>query len=344
MDTTFGLNDIIAYESGLYVEDDIRLSENFKLNIGTHFSSFQFDQSNYISVQPRLSLNFRLPKNYAIKGSFATMRQYVQFLTNESIGLPWDQWLPTTDKVVPQDSWQIALGLAKTFKDQYEFSIETYYKNMDNIISYEEGASLFNVEPWEELVTQGDGKSYGAEFFLQKKKGKLSGWIGYTLSWSYRRFDNKNFGEWYPYKYDRRNDVSVVAIYKLKDNIHFSGTWVYGTGNAYTFAESQIPIVDISENGNVSTSWVEYYDSFNNKRMAPYHRLDLNVDFIRERKKMTHIWSIGAYNAYSRKNPFFLNLEDDYVINPDGTEEVKKVLRQYSLFPIIPSVSYRFEF
>lgn len=344
IDTSFGQDEILAYENGMYIEDDIRLHPDLKINAGIHFSSFLYGNTNYTSFQPRLSLNYRLPGDMALKISYANMRQYVQFLTNESIGLPWDQWLPTTDRIVPQDSWQAAVGIAKTFRNTYEFSFEAYYKEMNNIISYEEGASLFSIEPWENLITQGEGKSYGGEFFIQKKKGKLSGWIGYTLSWSFRRFDNKNFGEWFPYKYDRRNDVSVVLIYELRDNLQLSGTWVYGTGNAYTFPESQIPILYVSENGQIYSEWVDYYDSFNNKRMAAYHRLDVNVDYIRRGKKMTHIWSFGAYNAYSRKNPFFLNLEEDYIEQPDGSYEIKKVLRQYSLFPIIPSISYRFEF
>ena len=269
------------------------------------------------------------------------MQQYIQYLTNESLGLPWDQWLPTTDRVGPQRSWQAAAGFAKTFSGGYDVSIEAYYKKMDNITAYAEGASLFNLDDWQDQVVKGEGRSYGAEFFVQKKTGKLSGWIGYTLSWSDRRFDDKNFGEWYPFTFDRRHDVSVVAIYELTDRISLSGTWVYGTGRAYTLATSPY-LVDYMETfGFPSANVVDANTERNNYRLAPYHRLDVNADFTWGKKRLQHKLSVGAYNAYSRKNPFFLNIEEDF--DPQLGES-KKILRQYSLFPIIPSIAYSFSF
>jgi len=343
IDTTFGQTLVDAIEFNTFLEDDWKISSNLKINGGIHISGFQLKEQSYSSIQPRISVRQLLPGKVALKASYATMRQYTQYLTNENIGLPWDQWLPTTESVKPQDSWQVAVGFAKTLDQGYEVSLEGYYKEMDNLVSYAEGASFFSIEPWEDLVTQGEGRSYGAELFVQKKEGKLTGWLGYTLSWSDRRFDDKNFGEWYSYKYDRRHDLSLVGIYEFSDRINFSATWVYGTGNAVTFAESRIPL--LSQNGfGDYVSTVELFKERNNFRQEAYHRLDFNVDFIKQKKRHKRIWSFGAYNAYSRKNPFLLQLEDDFIQDAEGNVEVKTVLKQYSLFPIIPSISYRFEF
>jgi len=343
IDTTFGQILVDAVEYNTFIEDDFKITPTLKLNAGLHFSGFSLEDQAYTSLQPRISIRQLLPGKVALKGSFATMRQYTQFLTNENIGLPWDQWLPTTKDVLPQDSWQVALGAAKTLSGGFEVSLEAYYKEMKNLISYEEGASLFSIEPWEELVTQGEGRSYGAELFVQKKTGRFTGWLGYTLSWSERRFDDKNFGEWYPFKFDRRHDISLVGIYELSENVNLAATWVYGTGNAVTFAESRVPIL-VQGGFGEGVGDIELFKSRNNFRQQAYHRLDVNAEFIKQKKRYKRIWSVGAYNAYSRKNPFFLNLESDFVENPDGSFEEKLVLKQYSLFPIIPSVSYRFEF
>lgn len=343
LDTTFGQPKVNAIEYNLFVEDDYKMTDYLKVNAGLHFSGFSLENTNYTSLQPRISANFRLPNSYALKASFATMRQYVQYLTNENLGLPSDQWLPTTERIKPQDSWQVALGLAKTFRDQYEFSIETYYKEMKNLIGYQEGASLFNLGDWQDQVTQGQGNSYGVEFFVQKKKGRLTGWLGYTLSWSNRQFDDKNFGEWYPFKFDRRHDVSIVGIYELTKRISFAATWVYGTGNAITFAESVVPSVTDTEYGTRSV-FIENFKNRNDFRMGDYHRLDVGFDFTRQRKRYKRTWSIGAYNAYSRRNPFFLQPTTKYVENPDGSYTSEQVLRQYSLFPIIPSISLKIDF
>ncbi len=343
VDTVLGQRTIDAIEYNAFIEDDFKITPKLKINAGLHFSGFDVNDVHFTSLQPRLSIRQLFKNDLALKASFATMRQYVQFLTNENIGLPWDQWLPTTERVIPQDAWQAALGFAKTIDNKYELSVEAYYKEMQNLIAYKEGASLFTLENWEDQVSQGEGESYGAEFFVQKKKGRLTGWLGYTLSWSNRRFDDRNIGEWYPYKFDRRHDVSIVAVYELYKDCNVSATWVYGTGNAITFAESRIPVLDLGIFG-YDVDPVDIYKSRNNKRMGAYHRLDVNIDFIKQKKKYKRIWSIGAYNAYSRKNPFFLNLETDRVLQDDGSSRSETVLRQYSLFPIIPSISYRFEF
>jgi hypothetical protein len=353
IDTTLGQSDVNSWEMAAYVEDDMKIGNFLKLNLGLHYSLYFVDDQNYQSIQPRVSANFRLPGDIALKASYATMQQYLQFLTSESIGLPWDQWLPTTSKIKPQQSWQAAIGLAKTFRDKYEVSIEGYYKEMQNVTAFKEGSGQFSLLPWEELITQGQGKSYGGEIFLQKKTGRFTGWLGYTLSWTTRQFDDKNGGKWYPYKYDRRHDISVVASYKILDNLDISATWVYGTGNSYTLANSSFysyyypelpynPELEII--GPYYFSDSQTFKDRNAFRMPAYHRFDIGLDFHINRKKHKSTWSLGAYNAYNRSNPFFLNLETEYRYNDEGEQVLQSVLKQYSLFPIIPSIAYRIEF
>jgi hypothetical protein len=355
IDTTLGQADVNAWEFNAYVEDDMKIGDFLKLNLGLHYSLYSVDDVNYQSLQPRVSANLRLPGDIALKASFANMQQYLQFLTTESIGLPWDQWLPTTVNVKPQESWQTALGLAKTFYDKYEISIEAYYKEMDNVTAFKEGAGQFDLKPWEDLVTQGQGKSYGGELFLQKKTGRFSGWLGYTLSWTTRQFDDKNGGNWYPYKYDRRHDISIVGSYQILKNLDFSATWVYGTGNAYSLANStffsyyypELPYENASELPGYSPYSFSVSQSFKNRnefRMPAYHRLDLGLNWHFNRKKYKSTLSFGAYNAYNRSNPFFLNLETQYYEDENGIFQKSTTLKQYSIFPIIPSVAYRIEF
>jgi hypothetical protein len=182
------------------------------------------------------------------------------------------------------------------------------------------------------------------ELFVNKKKGKWTGWLGYTLAWSWRQFDDLNFGKKFHYKYDRRHDISLVSVYEINDHIHLSGTWVYGTGNCYTLATSvYYGFYPSGYEEEHLTTEVNYYEQRNNYRMRPYHRLDLGIDFIRQRKYYTRKWSVGAYNVYSRKNPFFMNIESIHYYE-DGELAVKKVMAQYSLFPFIPYFSLNFKF
>lgn len=345
IDTTLGQSNVNAQEFSAYVEDDMKLGDNLKLNAGLHLSAFKLKDKTYPSIQPRLNVRYMLPGNVALKGSFAMMRQYVQLLTNEGIGLPTDLWLPSTKRVKPQDSWQLGLGLAKTFGGQYEVTLEGYYKEMTNLVAYKEGASFITLNNWEDDVTQGDGKSYGAEFFVQKKKGRLTGWVGYTLSWSWRTFPDINLGERYPFKYDRRHDLSIVASYEFNDRINIAGTWIYGTGNAVTLANSQyesvFPGVNFPQTSSSGTFNTDFYKNRNNFRMNAYHRMDIGINFVKKKKRHTRTWSFGAYNTYNQNNPFFLFTGNEY---NSSTGESKTVLKQASLFPIIPYFNYSFEF
>ena len=184
------------------------------------------------------------------------------------------------------------------------------------------------------IETGGKGESYGLELFLQKKTGRTTGWIGYTLSWTNRQFENINFGEWYPYKYDRRHDFAIVLSHKINDTWDISTTWTYGTGNAITFPQAMY--LGQPNNQYNTIDLVESYGERNSTRLNPYHRLDIGVSHHKQKKYYERIISFGAYNAYNRKNPFFAYLSYD--------ENGDRVAKQVSLFPIIPSISLRYKF
>ena len=340
IDTTFNGSNTKGWEYFAYAEDDFKISNRFKANIGVHASAFSVEGKTYWSVQPRLSARLLLAKKWSAKASFVTMTQYLHLLTNSGVGLPTDLWVSPTEKIKPQQSWQGALGIAHTFKDQFEVSLEGYYKKMDNLITYKEGSSfLVSSESWEDKVAVGQGWSYGGELFIQKKKGKTTGWLGYTLAWSSRQFDELNQGKKYPFKYDRRHDLSLAVMHKVSDRIELSAAWIYGTGNAVSLPISEFDVNDDVGSGSfpyISTAAVNYGEK-NSFRMRAYHRLDLGMNIHKKTKWGEQYFNISVYNAYSRRNPFFITREY-------SEKQGKEVFKEVSLFPIIPSFSYNFKF
>jgi hypothetical protein len=342
LDTTLNFSgNTIADELYFYLEDNFKINNRLKANLGIHLGYYNTDRSNSIfknniSFQPRASVRYLINDKWSVKGSYAEMTQNIHLLSNSSIGFPSDIWVPATDTVPSQRSKQWAGNISTEFGNgEYELSLEGYYKTMSNLITYKAGYSnLSSTESWENSVeTGGIGESYGLELFLQKKKGRTTGWIGYTLSWTNRKFDNINFGEWYPYKFDRRHDFSLVFSHKFNEKWDAGLTWVYGTGNAITFP--QAIYLGTPNNGNDVIDVVESYGTRNSTRLDAYHRLDLGFNKTVKKKRITKILSFGAYNAYSRKNPFFA-----YLTYEGGN----RVAKQVSLFPVIPSISYRIKF
>jgi len=333
VDTTFGNHKVYTNEVYTYLEDDITFGK-LKVNAGVHASGFYVKEKFYYNIEPRLSLRYLIKPNWSVKGAFSMMSQYIHLLANSNIGLPTDLWLPVTDTIKPQKSIQYALGTVYNLNKGIEISIEGFYKQMDNLIAYKEGASfLLANDEWQEKIEIGQGWSYGAEFLIRKTTGKTTGWIGYTLSWSNRQFENISFGEVYPYKYDRRHDISVVVSHKISEKVDMGFSWVYGTGYAVTLATERY--------SSMFGGDIEYYQHRNDFRMPNYHRFDFNVNFHKEKKWGKRTWSVGAYNVYNRQNPFFLFYSYEYDFNGNNSQ---KVLKQASLFPIIPYVSYSFKF
>ena len=345
-------------ESGFYAEDIWQPHPNLKINAGVRISSFIVEKKQYLFPEPRLTAAWHFRNDIALKGSYSLMNQYIHMLSNTGVGLPTDLWVPATDKIKPQRSQQVALGIVKDFeKKDFSISLETYYKTMDNVLAYKEGSSFIILDDvksaaqqnWENKVTVGRSWSYGVEFLLQKNTGRLTGWIGYTLSWTPMQFDSLNFGKKFYSRYDRRHDISVVAFYKLSHKITLTGTWVYGTGNAISlpsatyFAYSDYDVLGSrGRNANIIgySSGVGFdYGQKNNFRMAPYHRLDLGIQFKKEKKWGERTWEISVYNVYNRMNPYYYYLGYEYSNNKSYG-----VIKQVTLFPIIPSFSYNIKF
>ena len=330
-----------------YIEDDIQVTRRLKSNIGAHFSGMMVNGRHYTSIQPRVSISFLLRPNLSIKASYGTMQQYLHLLSNSGINLPTDLWVAATDRIKPQEAWQAAGGLHFALPSGgYELSLEGYYKGMKNLIEFRPGATFLDTNKnWQDKVESGEGWSYGTEFFLQKKTGRTTGWVGYTLSWTERQFDKLNGGQTFPYRYDRRHDISVVATHKLKQNLDIGMTWVYGTGNAVTLTTARFKEAQLAANQFYFGDALRTYGGRNSFRMGAYHRFDIAFNWHKERafysKKGESTLSVGIYNVYNRKNPFFIysTVEGD----PD-TRTLRNVYRQVSLFPIIPSISYTFHF
>lgn len=341
---------IEAWESGIYVEDDWMITNRLKANLGVRLSYFNVQKRNYVRPEPRVALRYMIDENMSVKASWTMMNQYLHLLSNTGVGLPTDLWVPATKRVAPQHSWQGALGIARDFPEKkFAVTLEGYYKRSFDIIGYKEGASFLDIdlgyddEPvsWEDNVTSGQSWSYGAEILVQKKVGRFTGWVGYTLSWTQLQFDSLNFGEKFYARYDRRHDISVVGIYKLSEHITLSATWVYGTGNAITLPQAEYtvePHNPSSTNSNMGmfNYFISDYGKKNDFRMAAYHRMDVGVQFHKKLKHSEQTFELSVYNLYNRHNPFY------YYVGYDNNGN--RVLKQVSLFPIIPSVSWNWKF
>lgn len=350
-----------GHEAALYFQDDWEVNDRLRINAGMRYSWFRqtgpynlyVNDGNgnhtdstvygrgeavktYGGLEPRVTARYAINDETSIKASITRNLQYIHLVSNAGTTLPTDIWVPSTYKVKPQISWLYAAGLFKNFKNNtYETSVELYFKKMQHQIEYMEGYTPTSLDDTENSFVFGDGWSYGSEFFVNKTKGRLTGWVGYTLSWTWRRFPGLNSGEKYPAKYDRRNDLSIVAMYALNKKWRFSATFVYGSGNAATLPERFYII-----NGVLT----QEYSRINEYRLPAYHRLDLSAVLTPEKsagKKWKTEWVFSIYNAYSHLNPYFIYFDQSG--NPyNGTLQIQA--KQVSLFPIIPAVTWNFRF
>ena len=336
---------IPANEMVAYAEDDWAITEALKVNYGLHLSAFRVQNSFYTALQPRLSGRMMLSDDLSVKVGYARMRQYVHLLSTTSVTLPTDLWVPVTDRVRPMVSDQVAGGVSYSRSGIADFSVEVYYKHMDNLIEYKDGATFFgSSENWENLVYSGEGWSYGVELLVQREVGNLTGWVGYTWSRTMHLFDRPgqvlNEGRAFPAKYDRRHDLSVVLSYKFSDRFDVSATWVFSTGNAASLATQSYPVAqedpdDYDLGGAGQGASVNYIEGRNNYRMPNYHRLDLGANFHRKFKRAHRTISVSIYNVYNRQNPYML-----YRSRNESYNGYPSALVQLSLFPILPSVGY----
>ncbi len=346
MDTTINSGNLNSTEFYLFVEDEWTILPNLTVNMGLHAVGYFVENTTFLSVQPRINANYQFIRDYYLKASFATMQQNLHLLSNSGSGFPTDLWVPATRKVEPEHSMQIAVGFAHDIIKKnmnIEISVEGYYKTLSNLIEFQEGVSFYSANTWEEKIEKnGNANVYGIEFLIHKKEGKINGWIGYTLSKNTRQFDNLNSGYSFPYRYDRRHDISIVLNYNISEKISFSCSWVYGSGNALTLATEKSNLMNYDYNyaAKNNTNFEVYedvhnYNGRNNYRMPAFHKLDLGINFIKKLKRGSRVWNISIYNVYNHQNPFMLYFKAD-------VGNIKLI--QMSLFPIIPSVSYCYSF
>jgi len=344
VDTSYGSNVSKPLEFYGYFEDQMNVGEKITMSIGLHWFNFLLKDRWYTSLQPRLSARIRLLHNLSVNGSYSRMAQPTHLIPGSGVGFQTDFWVPSTALIPPQKSSLYVLGLkGKTVRwKNLDWNIEGYYKNMTDLIELKDGETFFSGGThWEERVEDGGtGTAYGMEFQIQKTYGNLTGQIGYTLSKNMRKFANINNGEPFPYKYDRRHDITISMNYKFKDNRDFSATWIYASGKAITLpvASHSLYVLDWETDYlmNYFYADVHIYDGRNNYREPSYHRLDLAFNF---RKKLEHgsrVLSLGVYNAYNRMNPYYLYF--DY----NDLDELK--LYSFTLFPVIPSFSWSYSF
>jgi len=365
-----------SHEGAFYLSDEFDLTDVWKVEAGLRVSAFAHtgpftryivDENgskqdtirygsgeaiaDYIGWEPRFSTSYRFSEKASVKVSFTQNYQYIHLANLSPLALPTDVWLPSTEIVQPQLGRQYAVGYFRLFDGgNIEASVEAYYKEMENLIEYKENTQpsdgVDNNE--DNLLTFGRGESYGIEFFVKKNFGKTTGWVGYTLSRTERQFDEINAGQWYPATFDRTHDISVVAAHRLTDKWTLSGTFVFGTGRAIT-----LPVSGYF----VENTLVYNYSERNSFRMRDYHRLDLSATYstsetktitdkvtgeiIEKRKRIQSQWVFSIYNVYNRLNPYFYYF-DNQGQAANGTFQVQA--KQVSLFPILPAITWNFQF
>ncbi len=285
---------------------------------------------SYLNFEPRLSANFMMSDKNSLKLSFNRNIQNLHQLSNSTSTLPTDIWIMSSPNIKPQSAIQGAFGYYQNFDSHYEFSAEVYYKDMRNQIDFTNGAEIQANPELEADLLYGIGRAYGLELFVKKLRGRLNGWVSYTLSRSERQFDLINNGKWYAAKQDATHAVNLVAMYEINPRLSFSASFVLNSGNAVTFPSGKYSIDNKS---------VWYYTERNGYRMPIYHRLDMGLTLKpKKESKLNSSWSFGLYNVYDHKNAFIIDFREKED-NPKQTEAY-----QIALFGIVPSVTWNFNF
>ncbi len=343
-------------EIAAYISDEWEVNDKFNLVYGLRASSFllfgpgvfpTLDKDgnttssksytsgqlvrSYFNLEPRISASYQLNEFSSLKSSYTRNTQNLHLMSNSTASSPTDLYIMSSNNVKPEIADQIALGYFRNFNnDNYEFSTELYFKQMQNQIDYRSGTDLRGNTNVESDLLFGDGRAFGIELFLKKRFGKLNGWVGYTLSKTERKFNDIDLGKWFNAKQDRTHDLSLVGIYKATERWTFSSTFVFNTGNAVTFPAGKYQL---------NNKTVYYYPERNSDRMPNYHRLDLSATLEgKPGRKLQSSWSFGIYNLYNRKNAYSIDFRDD-PDNPTRTQAVRT-----TLFGIIPSITWNFKF
>ena len=344
-----------AWTNAIWLNDECRLGEHIELSAGLRlhlFSSlggspyYNIDHEGnitavinysdnsivktYADVEPRLSLKWNINKQHSLKMGYSRTSQDIHAISGMSMSMPFDRYTMTSNLVKPEEADQVALGwVGITRGGDYDFSAETYFKNIRNVYDYRDGKAFYSEIEIERLLLGGKGRAYGLELCAHKNTGALTGWVSYTLSWSENKIEGINGGQWYTAANDRRHDMAVVGIYQLSPAWELSATWRYNTGQALTAPSAKY---------DIDGTTYYYYAERNGYRAPAYHRLDLSATYSKKLSHATRIWAFGLYNAYCRYNPFTIRFKNDED-SPTGT-----IAEQTSLFGIIPSVSFTLKY
>ena len=321
-----------GHEASLYAEDDIRIGRHLRLNPGLRATLFNTQGKTYWSLEPRLSAKVNFTDNWCAKASYSRMAQYVHLLSSSQITLPVDLWVPITRNFRPETSDQFSLGLYFDGLPGWSFSIEGYYKAIQNVMEYKDGvAFLFDSSGWENKVEVGSGRAMGVELFIEKTTGKTTGWLGYTLAKSDRLFPTINHGQRFPYRYDRRHNVNLVVNHRFNEKFDISLTWNYASGGVTTLPERRVVLS--SPTGELS--YADFVSSRNNYRLPSSHTLNLGFNFHRKHTRGEGIWNLSIYNVYNHMNPTLVQKE---TVEWQQIQEVR--IKKTTLLPIFPSIGY----
>ena len=331
-DTSYGTKKVKSADLSAFIEDNWTITENLKANIGVRTTLFNVEKRNYASVEPRASLCYLINNNLSVKTAYSRMTQYVHLVSNSSVGLPTDQWLPSTKRVKPETSDQISVGVQYNTPD-YEFTAESFCKKMNNLVEFREGANYMSYRNWEEKLTAGKGVSYGFELMAKRSAGRTTGWVSYTLSWSNRKFAELNGGESFPFKYDRRHDLSIVAMHTFSKKFDVSANWNISSGSHVTLPIARFIDLDGDE--------VVAYSKRNEYRMPLYHRLDISANLHRPKRRGLATWTFGVYNIYARQNPLYIYADSE---KGQWFEADRYYMKKVSVLTIVPTISYTFRF
>lgn len=343
-DSVWGDAGVTSPEVSLYFSDQINLNENLKIDAGVRLTNFWVENNLRTLPEPRFTANYKFRSNASIKFSYARMSQFIHLVSNNDQAFSSDFWFPSTRNIEPELSSQWSLGTFHTIhqKHNYNLTFDLYFKQMKNLLEQKiSGIFLGETAGWEQqLVTGGVGRAYGAEILMEKTSGKTTGWLAYTLSKNERKFTSINQGAWYPFKYDRRHELSLVVNHQFNKHLSFHANWVFTTGEALSLPSYKY-LINVQQFGTedyIFETYAEahYYQGKNSFRTPAYHRLDFNINWTKVEEYGEITWSAGLYNAYNSTNAFYYY----FAKNDQGNIRLHAI----TLFPIMPSISYSFRF
>lgn len=331
----------MANEAMLYLDFDWEINNKFRLDAGINTSCFNIEKKTHLNLSPRFSFSYRISQNVAIKTAYSHTVQYIHQLSRSYLSLPVDQWVPVTGNFNPETADKIAIGAYWSSNNKnFEISLEGYYKKMYNLLDDKDEYYLLPpLDMWTGQLTSGSGTAKGISITFEKKTGRITGELSYTLAWSNRLFPDKNNGKRFPSRYDNRHTINLMLNWEINDKVSLNVAWVGHSGNRFTFLPQSYQSPEL-ESINGWEYGVPLKERINNYQLPFYHRLDLSC-MVRNKHGY---WSFGLYNAYCNMNTIAIVRDYDSLRFPENNNYSKPVFKKLKLFPTIPSISYTWEF